>query len=128
MRSLIVIVDPLMLVTVPAMAGIGVWPMPGPFKPPAPPGPRKPKPNPPWPPWSGPAATWPESGSLEATGWLAAAEVESEPLDPEVTAQTMPNVPPARTTAAAPSAAFLVQPGFGDDRTLCWPGPHGQIS
>src|SRR5437588_5458485 len=106
MKSLILTVDPLTFVTVPAMAGVGLWPSAGPFGPSPPNGPRNPKPNRPGPPGPGSAADCPELGSandwvgsLGDADWLAAAGLELAelgPPEPAVTAQTMPNAPPAR--------------------------------
>ena len=56
---------------------------------------------------------------------------ELEPSEPEVTAQVMPNAPPARKTAAAPSPAFFVHlgrppAGGGVDLGASPGGPQGE--
>src|SRR5207302_893824 len=116
MKSWMVTVCPLTLLTVPAMPGVGLWP----FSPAPPKGPRNPKPNRPGPPCPGPGADSPGSandwaGSLDDADWLAAAGAEVAELElpePEVAAHTIPKAPPARPTAAAPSPTPLErQPG-----------------
>src|SRR5207302_1777180 len=107
MTSWMVTVDPLTLLTVPAMPGVGLRP----FCSAPPTGPRNPKPNRSGPPSPRPAAGCPGSAndwaeSLDDADWLAAAGAEVAELvlpEPEVTAQTIPKAPPARPTAAAPS-------------------------